>query len=244
MTHRVIISMLSAILLGVSLATAQTNVIVSRSTGCTINPGYTMADVVETARNFAWSEDAAPQTVLVLEGVAVAGDNPQYDFILDSFFPSYADMVEKVGTFLQRQAGENGRRGLSGVATCNDNVWIRSVRLATPIPEDVTIAPLTAIASTLCQLNGASTADAVALANTYRENIGAVGGVVLTRRFGGPRRPLNSAVGMRFIFENFAAFGAGMDALEQMAPTANPGNPISCSTGTLSRSYRIYSQNN
>ena len=142
------------------------------------------------------------------------------------------------------RAGVNGYRGLSGVATCNDNVWIRSVRLATPIPEDVTIAPLTAIASTLCQLNGASTADAVALANTYRENIGAVGGVVLTRRFGGPRRPLNSAVGMRFIFENFAAFGAGMDALEQMAPTANPGNPISCSTGTLSRSYRIYSQNN
>ena len=36
---------------------SQTNNIVERSFACSINDGYTMRDVVDVARNFAWPEE-------------------------------------------------------------------------------------------------------------------------------------------------------------------------------------------
>ena len=43
---------------------AQTNNIVERGFACSINDGYSMRDVVDVARNFEWSEDAAPAVVI------------------------------------------------------------------------------------------------------------------------------------------------------------------------------------
>ena len=44
------------LLLGASYVSAQDNVLATRTMACTINSGYTMADVVETARSFEWSD--------------------------------------------------------------------------------------------------------------------------------------------------------------------------------------------
>lgn len=233
--------------LSASYVSAQDDVFVSRTRGCTINPGYTMADVVETARNFEWSEDMAPGIVVFRQGIAVAGNNAQgFDFISDFIYPSYTDMFEKRGAFFRSQADRTGRRGLDGVATCNENVWISNIRPAIP-PDQRTggsPSPLAPVATTLCELNGATVDDAVALANRFRESVGARGAGVISRRFGGPRRPVNSAVAMRFFFSSFADFGAGMDQFNQNSGGANPETPISCSTATLSRSYLIHSRNN
>ena len=133
------------------------------------------------------------------------------------------------------------------MATCNDNVWISNVRPATPPGQRTgtgTIAPVTPVASTFCELNGATVADAVALANAFRESVGAAGAAVVSRNFGGPRRPINSGVGMRFFFRSFTDFGAGMDMLNQNNAAANQATAISCGTGNLTRSYRIHSRNN
>ena len=100
------------------------------------------------------------------------------------------------------------------------------------------------MATTLCELNGATVADAVALAETFRENVGARGAGVVSRIFGGPRRPNNSAVVMRFLFQSFPDFGSGMDQFNQNSAGANQETPISCSTGRLRRSYRIHSGTN
>ena len=233
--------------LSASYVSAQDDVFISRTRGCTINPGYTMADVVETARNFEWSEDMAPGIVVFRQGIAVAGNNPErFDFISDFIYPSYTDMFEKRGAFFRSQAGSTGRRGLDGVATCNENVWISNVRPSRPASQRSTgsIAPLAPVATILCELNGATVDDAVALANTFRESVGARGAGVISRRFGGPRRPLNSGVAMRFFFSSFADFGAGMDRFNQNSGGANQETPISCSTASLARSYLIHSRNN
>ena len=57
-------------LLGTSSAFAQTDVSSVRSRACTINEGYTMADVVETARSFEWSEETSPRFVAFRSKVA------------------------------------------------------------------------------------------------------------------------------------------------------------------------------
>ena len=232
--------------LSASYVSAQDDVFVSRSTACSINPGYTMADVVETARNLEWPEDMAPGYVAFREDIAVGGNNPEIDFIAEFSYPSYADMIEKRGAFLRSRAGRTGRRGLDGVATCDDNVWISNVRYTRPAGQFGAgpIAPVAPVAQTLCELNGATVADAVALAETFRENVGAAGAAVVNRIFGGPRRPNNSTVGMRFFFRSFDDLGAGLDGFNRNNAAANQETPISSSTGTLARSYRIHSRNN
>ncbi len=237
------ITTLLVLLLGATSAFAQTGVSSVRSLACTINPGYTMADVVETARSFAWSEEVSPGLVGFRSKAAVtrpANSSFEFDFIADFVYPSYADMVEKYGAFLRMQAESDGRRTLDGVATCSDNVLMRSARVAAPLPSP---ALLTAMVTTSCELNGATVADAVAMATGFGETVGA-GSVVLSPAFGGQQRPIASRVQMLIIFPSFPDFGAAWDRLEQNLPARDPQNPISCSVPSLWASYRIHSRDN
>ena len=243
MKSSITITTLLVLLLGTSSAFAQTDVRSVRSLACTINEGYTMADVVETARSFEWSEEVSPGFVAFRSKVAVsrpANSSFDFDFIADFVYPSYADMVEKRGAFLRRQAESDGRRTLDGVATCSDNVLMRSARVAAELPST---GPLTAVATTSCELNGATVADAVAAATGFGENLGS-GSVVLSSAFGGQQRPIGSTVQMLFIFQDFPGFGAAWDRLEQNLPARDPQNPISCSVPSLWASYRIHSRDN
>ena len=149
-------------------------------------------------------------------------------------------MVDKRGTFLRRQAESDGRRTLDGVATCSDNVLMRSARVASPLPSP---ALLPAMVTTSCEVNGATVADAVAMATGFGETVGA-GSVVLSPAFGGQQRPIASRVQMLIIFPSFPDFGAAWDRLEQNLPARDPQNPISCSVPSLWASYRIHSRDN
>ena len=205
-----------------------------------------MADVVETARAFEWAEEVSPRGVVFRSKVAVsrpANRSIEFDFIADFIYPSYADMVDKRGAFLRRQAESDGRRTLDGVATCSDNVLMRSGRNAAQLPGGPgSQEPLTAIATTSCELNGATIADAVAAATSFGENLGS-GSVVLSPAFGGRQRPIGSTAQMLFIFQSFPDFGAAWDRLEQNLRTRDPQNPISCSVPSLWASYRIHRDN-
>ena len=243
MRYRLALVTLLVSFLGTSSVLAQTGVSSVRSLACTINPGYTLADVVETARSFEWSEEVSPGFVAFRSKVAVsrpANSTFEFDFIWDFVYPSYADMVDKRGAFLRRQAESDGRRALDGVATCSDNVLMRSARVAAPLPST---EPLTAMVTTSCELNGATVADAVAMATGFGETLGA-GSVVLSPAFGGQRRPIGSTVRMLFIFPSFPDFGAAWDRLQQNLPPQDPQNPISCSVPSLWAQNRIHSQNN
>ena len=241
------ITTLLVLLLGTTSAFAQTAVSSVRSRACTINQGYTMADVVETARSFEWSEGISPGFVAFRSKVAVsrpANSTFEFDFIADYVYPSYADMVENYGAFLRMQAESDGRRTLDGVATCSDNVLMRSARAAAQAPGGPeSREPLTAMATTSCELNGATVTDAVAMATGFGEAVGA-GSVVLSPAFGGQQRPIASRVQMLIIFQSFPDFGAAWDRLEQNLPARDPQNPISCSVPSLWASYRIHSRDN
>jgi hypothetical protein len=246
MKSSITITALLVLLLGTSSAFAQTNVSSVRSRACTINDGYTMADVVETARAFEWSDETSPRLVAFRSKVAVsrpANRSIEFDFIADFVYPSYADMVDKRGASLRRQAESDGRRALDGVATCSDNVLMRSARNAAQLPGGPgSQEQLTAVTTVSCELNGATVADAVAAATGFGENLGSAS-AVLSPAFGGQQRPIGSSVQMIFFFQSFSDFGASRDRLEQNLRTRDPQNPISCSVPSLWASYRIHRDN-
>jgi len=211
-----------------------------RSLACTINPGYTMADVVATARAAEWSEETSPGFAVFRSKVARTrsqNSTLEFDFIADFVYPSYSDMVEKVGTRLRRQAETDGRQGFDGVATCSENLFMRTGFQAARAAG--TIAPLTAIVTTNCEMNGATRADAVQAATRFGENMGA-NSVVLGSAFGGPARPLGSNVQMLFAFPSFPAFGSAWDQVVQTAPTRDPQNSMTCSVPSLWAGYRVH----
>ncbi|MEE2790228.1 MAG: hypothetical protein VX453_01190 [Acidobacteriota bacterium] len=211
-----------------------------RSLACTINPGYTMADVVATARAFEWPDEISPGLAVFRSTVArtrPANATLDVDFIADYVYPSYSDMVEKVGARLSRQAETDGRRALDGVATCSENLFMRTGLQAARAAG--TTAPLTAIVTTNCELNGATQADVVEAATRFGENIGA-NSIVLGSAFGGPARPLGSNAQMLFAFPSFAAFGSAWDQVVQTAPTRDPKNAMTCSVPSLWAGYRVH----
>ena len=130
MKIRLAVLVMAVLFVGSATVSAQTTVGANSTRACTLLPGYTVADVVETARNFEWAEDMAPGLVVISNKVAVSGTFG-FDFLVNSYWPSYADMVEKQGRWLQSQAGTNGTRGLDGMATCSDNPRMPSDRFAT-----------------------------------------------------------------------------------------------------------------
>ena len=244
------IATLLVLVLGTSSAAAQTVVLAERTMACSLNPSYTIADVVETGRNLEWSEDTAPGVVILRSKIAASGFGgnfgPEYDFLVSSYYPSYAVMVERRGRFLQRQAGRNGQRGLAPFATCDENIGISSVRFAIPYPAGTPIPPLTAATSTFCELNGATIDDAVANHRGFAETVGASIALVRSRNFGGPQTPIGSTVGFMAVYPSFDDFGAAWDQLQQNQQTAigggtpNPENPIICNSPSLWAQYLIH----
>ena len=219
---------------------AQTNNIVERGFACSINDGYSMRDVVEVARNFEWSEDAAPAVVVFRSAVAVAGEfQNSWDFVFASYYTSYADMVEKRGVFLNRSGGRTGV-GLSDVATCGDRVRISNMQFSSQSeggPPAFSLA-----ASWVCELNGDTFADALNMASGGEQAFGSNARAAVTRRaFGGPPIQNNSQVEIRMTFPSAADFGVGFDAIQQGTP---PANAITCSGGSMWAQYLIHSRNN
>ncbi len=250
MKSAVTMAMLLVVCLGTSSVSAQTVVLAERTMACSLNPGYTIADVVETARNFEWSEDTAPGVVILRSKIAASGVGgnfgPQYDFLVSSYYPSYAVMVERRGRFLRSQAGRNGQRGIAPFATCNENIGISSVRFAIPYPAGTVIPALTAATSTFCELNGATLDDAVANHRGFAETVGASIALVRSRNFGGPQRPIGSTVGFMAVYPSFDDFGAAWDRLQQDQLTAVGGgagsaeDAISCNSPSLWAQYLIH----
>ena len=234
-----IFSTLAIVLFSTSSSFAQTN-IVERGFACSINEGYSMRDVVEVARNFEWPEDSAPGVVIFRSAVAVAGEFlNNWDIVFASYYPSYADMVEKRGVFLNRSGGRTGV-GLSDVATCGDRIRISNMLFSSQSEDG---SPEFSLAdSWVCELNGDTFADALNMASGGEQAFGSNARAAVTRRaFGGPPIQNNSQVEIRMTFPSAADFGAGFDAIQQGTP---PANAITCSGGSMWAQYLIHSRNN
>jgi len=242
---RLAVLAMAVLFVGAATVSAQTTVGANTTRACSLLPGYTMADVVETARNFEWADDTAPGLVVINSKVAATG-GLEFDFLVNFYWPSFSDMVEKQSRWIQSQGGAYPSPAFEGMATCGENMRMSSIRRATdPLPTGSSIAPVTAMMTTNCELNGTSFDDVMAGAKTLGDNFGALA-LVTRRNFGGPRIPFNSTVGMRFVFPSFDDFGEGMDKINQNpVPVAQNGpGSMSCETGSLWAAYRIHSRNN
>lgn len=229
--------------LGILTAPAfgQTDNIVERSFACNINDGYTMRDVAEVARNWEWSEDAAPAVVIFRSAVAVAGEfQNDWDFVFASYYPSYADMVEKRGVFLNRPGGTTGNT-LSDIATCGDRVRISNMRFTSE--RDGDIPEFSLAASYVCDLNGTTMDDALGNARAGEDAFGPSARASVTRRaFGGPAiQAGNPQVTIQFSYPSAADFGTGLDAFQQ---NTLPDMAMQCSSGSMWAQYLIHAIDN
>ena len=229
--------------LGILTAPAfgQTDNIVERSFACNINDGYTMRDVAEVARNWEWSEDAAPAVVIFRSAVAVAGEfQNDWDFVFASYYPSYADMVEKRGVFLNRPGGRTGNT-LSDIATCGDRVRISNMRFTSE--RDGDIPEFSLAASYVCDLNGTTMDDALGNARAGEDAFGPSARASVTRRaFGGPAiQAGNPQVTIQFSYPSAADFGTGLDAFQQ---NTLPDMAMQCSSGSMWAQYLIHATDN
>ena len=232
----------AVLFVGSASVSAQTTVGANTTRACAVLPGYTIADVVETARNYEWADDTAPGLVVISNKVAVSG-TVGFDFLVNFYWPSYDDMVEKQSRWIQSQGGAYPRPWFDGMATCGENMRMSAIRRATDAMTSSSFEPLTAMITVSCELNGASNEDVMAAAKSIGDSFGATA-LVTRRNFGGPRVfPFNSEAGMRFVFPSWDDFGEGMDTLMQN-PVPTGQNAMSCGTASLWASHRIHSRNN
>ena len=210
---------------------------VVRNRFCRINPGYTMRDVVATARGLEWPEGSAPSLVVLRQRVATGGGT-SLDFIGDFVYPSYTDMVEKRGAVLRRQAETDGRQGIDGVATCSDNVLIQTARVANVV--DDAVDPQFPVLTTRCELNGAPISGLVDGAKNFGNARGA-NSFVNVPTFGGRQRAIGSSALMLLAFPSWADFGTSWDQLSQNPPAPrDPQNPVSCNVPRLWSAWRVH----
>jgi len=224
---------------------AQSNNVVERGFACNIKDGFTINDVVGVMKGFDWSEATAPGAAILREPIAVSGDfQNDWDFVVNLYYPSYADMVEKRTAFRNRSGGTEGYR-LRDVADCGDririnNVWFALENSGEPIPE---VAPSMALN---CQLNGLSLSDAIGNAANIRNFLGSDvrQAFVVSRMFGGPSIPQNSQVGYRAVFNSSVGFAEAIDRVTDNIQPPNSNNPQTCNVGSLWADHLIYVRDN
>lgn len=236
-----VLSLLASALFATPLF-AQSNNVVERGIACSVRDGYTINDVVSVMKGFEWSDETAPGVVIVREAVAASGNFQfDWDFVMNFYYPSWADMVEKRTAFRNRSGGTEGTR-LRDVAVCGErvrinNVWI-ALQDADPIPD---VAPSMTLN---CQLNGLSMSDAIANAGNVRNFLGPEvrQSYVISRAFGGPLIAQNSQVGYRASFSSSADFGETLDRMTDNPQSANPDNPQTCDVGGLWIDHLIFAR--
>ena len=138
-------------------------------------------------------------------------------------------MVEKVNAQRSRGGGRNGASLFGDMITCGSRSRIQSVIVANPgnIFDET---ESTALASTVCQLNGGTIQDAVARAAALGQQMNAYAAVDV-RFFGGNTIQQGSQVGMRFVFPNGEDTGA-VEILRDEGPN-QPDDGITCNGGSL-----------
>ena len=87
MKVKLVYSILLAAVVFSASTQAQDGPNVVRSRLCNVNPGYSMSEVVEFARNIEWPEEYTPSAMFFREARAVPGDfQRDWDFVWSSFF--------------------------------------------------------------------------------------------------------------------------------------------------------------
>ena len=222
---------------------AQEGPTVVRSRLCTLNAGYSMTDVVEFARGIDWSAGTPPAAIFFREARAVPGEfQRNWDFVWADFYADWGAYVQSRSAARDRPSGRTASLGLFDMISCDERRNVSNVFQANQgdIFSDTETTPM---GGQFCALNGATLDDAVARATQIGQALGAYSAVD-SRVFGGQGGyEAGSRIYTRYVFANGDSFAESLDALREAGGAAAPSGSISCNTGALWLSHRIYQQN-
>jgi hypothetical protein len=225
-------------------AFSQSTTVVERTFACSLIGGYTIQDAVSVMRAFEWDEDFAPGAVLVREAAyGSTSFREDWDFVVNLYYPSMADLTEKRLAFRARTGGSEGY-DLTDVARCSNAPRLNSVDFVPGQANGDDPAETTVQISTICDRNGAPLSGVVSAAENIANLMGPnLRGVqIVNRQFGGPTQTMGSQVGYRLTFNTPDGFATAMDTLRTNQPEQAGG--VSCNVPSAWLIHRVYSSNN
>ena len=223
-------------------ALSQSNTVVERSFACSLINGFTISDAVAVMRAFEWDDDTAPGAVFVREAVYGSTEfREDWDFVVNLYYPSMVDLIEKRLAFRARTGGSEGYN-LQDVARCSNAPRLNTVDFVEGQGGGGDVPDFTSVISTTCERNGAPMPGVMAAAQNIANLMGS--GLrnvqIINRQFGGPTQTIASRVGYRMVFNSTDDFAMAMDALRSNQPEQTPN----CNVPSGWAGYRIYSRNN
>jgi len=243
MKNNLILSMLCLTLFCATSVSAQEPPGVVRTWLCSVAPGHSMNEVVAIARDVDWDGDSAPAAMFFREAVAVSGDfQRNWDFVWADFYADWGAYVQSRSAARGRPSGRTASLGLFDMISCDERRNVSNVFEANQgdIFSDTETTPM---GGQFCDLNGATIDDAVARATQIGQTLGAYSAVD-SRVFGGQGGyEAGSRIYTRYVFANGDSFAESLDSLREAGGAATPSGSISCNTGALWLSHRIYQQN-
>ena len=222
---------------------AQEGPTVVRSRLCTLNAGYSMTDVVEFARGIDWSAGTPPAAIFFREARAVPGEfQRNWDFVWSNFYSDWNEQYQSISALRNRPGGRTGSPVLFDMITCDARTNIARVTIANQ-GEIFSNTESTPMGSQFCDLNGATLQDAVTMAATNGQRVGAYSAVDMAVFGGQDGYEASSRVYVRYVFADGQTFANSLDGLTNNPPPSGGPNGISCGTAGLWLSHRIYQQN-
>jgi len=243
MKNNLILSTLCLTLLCATSVSAQEPPGVVRSWLCSVAPGHSMDEVVAIARAVQWDESSSPSAMFFREAVAIPGEfQRNWDFVWADFYADWGAYVQSRSAQRGQPSGRTASLGLFDMISCDERRNVSNVFQGNQgdIFSDTETTPM---GGQFCDLNGATIEDAVARATQVGQTLGAYSAVD-SRVFGGQGGyESGSRVYTRYVFANGDSFAESLDALRESGGPARSSESISCTTGGLWLSHRIFQQN-
>ncbi len=189
-----------------------------QTTSCSLNEGTSMAEAVEWARSVPRDENS-PNFIFFRQAIFNGNFRASNDFTIASYYPSYAEMVRRVGANIARPDNRvrPGTRA-SDLFTCDGSTTTVALnRFVNPDENDGFTGDATLMTTRFCRLNdGATAADAYAFAQGVASNFRAACDNSLMQMYTRALGPVgNTVAGRGLVIATVpatpAAFGARMD---------------------------------
>ena len=243
MKINLILSTLCLTLFCVTTVSAQEPPTVVRTWLCSVAPGHSMDEVVAVARDIDWDEGSSPSATFFREAAAVPGEfQRNWDFVWADFYADWGAYVESRSAQRNRPSGRTASLGLFDMISCDERRNVSNVFEANQgdIFSDTESTPM---GSQFCDLNGATVQDAITMATAVGQRLDAYSAVDMQAFGGQGGYEAFSRVYVRYVFADGPTFANSLDALSETPPPPNGANEISCGSGGLWLSHRIYQSN-
>lgn len=244
-------SMIGVVLAGVALEAQELPPgVFVQTIACSLNEGSTMPAVVTWARAVP-RDETAPDAIFFREAIFNPAFRENDDFTIASYYPSFEEMVARVGAAGARPANRTRPAvRASDLFTCNPSTLSLSLNRTVNPDSDVFEGPATLMSTRFCQLNeGATAADAFAFAQEVAAKFRAAGDNSLMQMYTRTLGPVGDTVAGRGVMitavaatpEAFAARmdlpNNGLDVLEGLTP------PVACDYPAMWRTNRVHDTN-